>query len=181
MELTQENLDKLTQENENYKKALQEERSKRKEATADSTEKEKQLTELMKFKQDLEEKESKKKGKYEELLTQKDSTIQELTGKFSWMEDKATKYDLLLQKSLDDKMWSIPKDRQEFVTKVLWDKSYEDKVELLDGFIQDYTKPNDFKNKPEWKDADKWDTTEFQKAKESWDIMWLIGNAPIIE
>ena len=98
------------------------------------------------------------------------------------MEAKATKYDEFLNKQLEDKLSKIPEDRLEFVNKVLDWKDHESKVELLDWFITDYTSDKWFNNKPakEWGSVNK-DTTDYQKAKEEWDISSLIANAKVVE
>ena len=184
MELTQEQFDKLQEENENYKKALQEERARRKQAKEELEEYQQstgsELEELKKFKTELEEKEAKKKGKYEELLSEKEKALAELTEKVASIETKASKYDEFLQKNLEEKLGKIPEEKQEFINKVLGDKAHEEKLELLDWFIQEYAniKPKDFDNKPKDEGGDPDDTSEYQKAKESWDLWWVIANAP---
>lgn len=182
MEFTQENFDKLlkvSEEIENYKKAVKEERERRKQEAEEKENLSQQLSELQNFKKELEEKEAKKKGKYEDLLSEKEKQIQELTEKFTSIETKATKYDEFMSKNLEDKFWKIPEEKQEFVKKLLGDKPHEEQLELLDGFISDYTKP-DFKAKPadEWKEVK--DTSEYEKAKQSGDRLGMLKNAPVI-
>lgn len=122
MEFTQENFDnllKVAEENENYKKALKEEREKRKQTDAEKIEISNKLSELSDFKKELEEKEAKKKGKYEDIIAEKDAKIKELTDENSSIKPKAEKLDEFLNKSLEDKLSEIPEEKQEFVKKVL--------------------------------------------------------------
>ena len=187
MEFNQENFDKLletttkaTEELENYKKAVKEERERRKQEATEKTELQTQLEELQSFKKELEEKDAKKKGKYEELLTEKEAQIKELTDKIGGIEAKAIKFDEFLTKTLEEKLSKIPEEKQEFIKKVLDGKSHDDQVSLLDWFIEDYS-VKDFKAKPnkEWNDPD--NKTEYEKAKSEWNISGMITNAPVIE
>jgi len=182
MEFTQENFDKLlkvSEEIENYKKAVKEERERRRQ---EAEEKEKlitELSELQAFKKELEEKETKKKGKYEELIAEKDKQIVELTEKIGGIETKATKYDEFLTKSLEEKLSKIPEEKQEFVKKVLDWKAHDDQLTLLDWFIEDYS-TKDFKSKPKDDWADPKDTSKYDEARKTWDLQWIIANAPVI-
>ncbi len=193
MELTQENFDslqskilKLEENDENKEKALQEERSKRKELREENQKLKdwtnEELEAFRKEKTEREEKEAKKKGKFEELLTEKDTKIAELTASNESISDKATKYDELITKQLTDKLEALPEDKRDFVSKVIDWKDYDTKVELLDWFYKEYNPENeDFNNKPKGWDGVKTSTTEYQKAKESWDVWWLIANAASVE
>ena len=68
-----------------------------------------------------------------------------------------------MTKTLDEKFQKIPEEKQEFVKKILTDKSFEDQSELLDGFVQDYNV--DFKAKPKQEGEEIPDTSELDKAK----------------
>jgi len=194
MELTQEMFDKmqadmakLKEVSDNKDAALAEERAKRKELRTKLEEKENSTNEeLEAFRQEKakrEEQEAKKKGKYEELLAEKDNKIAEMSELLPTLEAKATKFDDYLTKQLETKLEAIPEEKREFVTKVIDWKDYESKIELLDWFHKEYNPENkDFNNKPKWwSDWVSNDTTEYQKAKESWDVMSIIANAPAAE
>jgi len=144
---------------------LKEERERRKAAQEEVETGKNTLEELQSFKKDLDEKEAKKKGKYEELLSDKDKQVEELTGKIASIEIKATKYDEFLNKNLEEKLSKIPEEKKEFVAKVLSGKEHEDQLSLLDSFIDDYTKPTDFKAKPKDDGTEAKDTSKEQEAK----------------
>lgn len=180
MEFTQENFDKLITENDNYKKALTEERTRRKESDSKVAEIKIQLQgEIDDLKESL-EKESKKKNKDNWLIQEKEDKIKELETQLEETKTKASKYDEVLNKSLEEKLWKIPEDRKEFVGKAIADKPYDSQIELLDGFIADYSKP-DFKAKPKDGEADPGDTSEYEKAKAAWDRMGMLQHAPKIQ
>lgn len=185
MEFTQENFDKLlktAEEIENYKKAVKEERERRKQSQDELDSVKTTLSELETFKKDLEEKEAKKKGKYEELLSEREKQLEELTAQKAAIEAKAIKYDEFLNKSLEEKIAKIPEEKQEFVKKVIGDKDHEAQLELLDGFIADYsTHTKDFKASPKNDGIDPKDTSKLEEAKAKKDIVGMISNAPVIE
>jgi DNA repair exonuclease SbcCD ATPase subunit len=185
MEFTQENFDKLlktAEEIENYKKAVKEERERRKQSQDELDSVKSSLSELETFKKELEEKEAKKKGKYEELLAEREKQVQELTEQKASIEAKALKYDEFLNKSLEEKIGKIPEEKQEFVKKVIGDKDHEAQLELLDGFIADYSTQNkDFKAKPADDGIAPKDTSKLDEAKANKDIVGMITNAPVIE
>lgn len=192
MDLTQENFEKILSENKKLKEenankewAFQEERRKKKSYQKEfeqyKLDQNEELETLRNEKKAREEKEAKKKWKYEELLEEKENKIKELTWLNESISVKATKYDELLNSQLELQLAKIPEDKQEFVNKVIDWKDYESKIELLNWFNKEYNPENkDFSNKVkggEWVDKD---TTEFQKAKENWDVSWLIANAPVL-
>lgn len=181
MELTQENLDKLLSENENYKSALSEERSKRKTAEKKVLEVQWEIEDFQKTKSDLEKKNLDSKWTYDSLIAQKDKEIEEAKSKLDALEWKATKYDEFTTKTLEEKVGKIPEEKRDFVNKVLWDKTLEEKLELLDWFIEDYSK-KDFSNKPwgQWKDPSEAET-KLDEAKKKWDIRWVIANAKVVQ
>jgi hypothetical protein len=78
-------------------------------------------------------------------------------------------------------MTKIPEEKREFINKVLTDKTHEDKLDILDWFIADYSKPADFSNEAKGWDKEHKDTSEYDKAKESGSVIGLIWNAKIIE
>gem|GEM_PF-4957416 len=99
------------------------------------------------------------------MLSEKDKQLEELTGKLTSVETKATKYDEFLNKNLEDKMSKIPEEKKEFITKVLSGKDHEEQLSLLDGFILDYSKPTDFKVKPKDDGTEAKDTSKEEEAK----------------
>ena len=174
MEFTQENFDKLLEFNKNQEKALLEERGKRKQTKE-------RLEELEKFKSELDEKKLKDKWKFEELLNTKEQEIetyktklQEIEGKLPEYEGYKTKFEWYLQSQLDNKLSSIPEDKKEFVSKVIDWKDFESKVELLDWFVKEYSKPSFSWNAPDkWKDVS-WVETAPKNMTEA------ISKAPVI-
>lgn len=141
-----------------------------------------ELQELKTYKKDLEEKEAKKKGKYEELLAEREKQVQELTEQKAAIETKAQKYDEFLNKSLEEKIAKIPEEKQDFVKKLIGDREHEAQLELLDGFIEDYsTQKKDFKPNPKDDGVDPKDTSKLEEAKAKKDIVGMITNAPVIE
>jgi hypothetical protein len=132
MEFTQENFDKLLSENGNYKLAIKEERDRRKQAQEELVSVKSKLEDADDGKVDFEKKERKLKEKYESEIAAKDSMIKDLTEKTTSIEAKATKYDEVMTKNLEEKLSKIPEERLEFVKKVLADKNHDDQLDLLD-------------------------------------------------
>jgi len=182
--MTPEEIAKLQEEHENYKKALKEERDRRKQASDElesfKSQTMSELEELKNYKKDLEEKEAKKKWKYEELLAKSEEEKTALKQQLEAITGKASKYDEFLNKSLEEKLSLIPEEKRDFVSKVLWDKAHEEKLELLDWFVADYSK-KDFSSKPKDEWSDPQNTSEYDKALKEWNVSSMIANAPVIK
>lgn len=171
-------LEKETTERENYKKALDEERSKRRTADAKLSSQETTSAEHI----SAVEKERDSYKKHVETLTsqvsEKDKAIEEATAKLTEFEQKALKHDEFVTKNLTDKLALIPEEKQEFVKKVLDGKSLVEQLDLVEWFVGEY---KDFKSSP----TDKWgnpnDTSEYEKAKEAWDLVKMAIYAPKTE
>ena len=182
--MTPEEIAKLQEEHANYKNALQEERARRKQASEEleayKSQTSAELEELKNFKKELEEKEAKKKWKYEELLAKSEEEKASLKQQLDAITGKASKYDEFLNKSLEEKLALIPEEKRDFVSKVLWDKAHEEKLELLDGFVADYSK-KDFSSKPkeDWEGTP--NTSDYDKALKEWNVSSIIANAPVIK
>lgn len=131
------------------------------------TEENKALTEeLAEYKAKEKEKEQKKKWQYEELLSAKDKTIQELS-------EKATAYDSLMASiveketnQLNDLITKVPKETLEKNSFILEDlKSNEKKIKFLETLIpKQEDKKEDFDNKSKWKNP--WEVDRLEVLKE---------------
>lgn len=169
-------LSKKAGEVENYKQAVQEERSKRKSAEKEVTDLNIQLDDATAEVKRLEKKVEWNWGKKSEELEKAKADLQELQTKLETAEAKAAKYDEGLTNAINEKLEKIPEEKRDFVKSVLGDKPFEDQSTLLDGFIEDYSSPN-FKAKPKDWEEDVKDTSEYDKAKEAGDVAWMLNHA----
>lgn len=152
-------IEKLKELDKNKTIALKQEREE-KQALAEK------LAQYEKKEKEEQEKEQKKKWQYEELLSAKDKTIQELS-------EKATAYDTLMASiteketnQLNDLMTKVPKETLEKNSFILEDlKSNEKKIKFLETLIPKIEdKKEDFDNKSKGKNP--WEVDRLEVLKE---------------
>lgn len=88
------------------------------------------------------EAEKKKKGKYEELLTEKETTIKTLQEQLDELMPIKTKFEETLATQLDTHLKKIPESDREFVQSLMEGKPYEQRLEIAERmagkFAQSY-------------------------------------------
>lgn len=168
-------LGKANEEKANLNKALSEERTRRKSAEAKLSSQETTSAEHI----TAVEKERDTLKKQVETLTnqigEKDKLLDENKTKTKELETKATKFDEFVTKNLKDKLSKIPEEKKEFVQKALNGKSLDEQSELLDWFANEY---KDFKSSPSDQGKSPNNTSEYEKAKEAWDLVGMAIYAP---
>ena len=137
MEFNEENFNKLLTENWNYKQAMQEERSKRKKLQEEHDSLTKTVEELEWAKLDVQAQEKERVKKLEEQIVEKDQALATANAELEKATGKASKFDEVMNKSLEDKLAMIPEAKRELMNRVLDGKDHDAKLEILDGFIAD--------------------------------------------
>lgn len=128
---------------------------------------------LVEERQQAEEKERLRKGKYEDVINEYKSKLEE-----------AKKYETFYQANVQREEWklewlmqNVPEDKKDIVNKIIWksDNVFE-KVEILNELLPTFKKP-DFSSAP-WSESKSTDLkNDLEEAKAKWDIRWLIFNA----
>lgn len=159
---TSSDIDKLREVERNKTIALKEERDRRQALETELSEyKKKELEET--------EKEKKKKGQYEELLTEKEKLITELSEKANSWDLFQTQQTERQQTELADLLEKTPKDLIEKNQDILEELSNEKKIK----FLSNLTVKNDFN--PESQKGEKIDVnSEYEKAKKDGNISEML-------
>jgi len=160
---------------ENMQKALKEEREQRKKVSSEAED-------LKKFKADLDEKEKKKKWQYEELLSEKETLITQLSEKAKNWDDYLTDKQLKMKERLETIEKSYPKELSEKFWSIISRLDEEWKLEFYETSIKEFEeiKKNwSYKSTPEW--DWKWSFDKYNQAKWKRSIWDMIANAPVIK
>lgn len=133
-----------------------------------------ELEEHRKFKAELEEKEKLKKGKYEEVIAEKDKELSELREKAkawdAFQEEQKNK----TASELNELLAKTPAELLE-ENKFILDDLNDDKKILFLKKLSENKKPA-FDNNVNGGDK-AWASNEYYKAKEKWDIAWMLKYA----
>lgn len=162
-ELTPEEIAKALEERENYKKAMQGEREEKKTMAE-------KLAKYEAEEKEREEKEKKKKWQYEELLSEKDKTISELTEKATAWETYQTEKAERVQNELSELLKTTPENVMQENQDILDDLSDEKKITFLKRLGAE---KKDFN--PESKKGTEIDVnTEYEKAKKEGNLKEML-------
>jgi hypothetical protein len=133
---------KLLEENENYKKALAEERTKRQAEQAD-------LERYRKEEQERKDKDLKAKGKFEELETQLRTENETVKKQLEEVLPIVKEYQEYLANQVTALMDTIPNaDDKQLVSELLDGKSDKEKLERLPKLLERFGKKQDFGGEP---------------------------------
>jgi len=193
MELTQDAFDALTKKlekleeiNNNKDKALHEERGKRQSLSKKleslwdvNPEDLEELNKLREEKKKMEDKKLKEKWKYEELLKEKETELEELKKQIEGVVWYKEKYTSFMEKQLETKIDEFPEEKKEFIKKLIEWKEHESQLELLEWFKKEFGGDSFW-----WIPKTEWEppknNTEFDEAKKKWDISSMLSNAPVL-
>lgn len=162
--VSKEDFEKLQELEANKSIALKKEREER------ATEKA-ELEEFRKARSESLEKDKLKKWKFEEVISEKDSQIAELSEK-AWLYDKyITEKAETLTKELAELTNAIAPELLEENQFILDDLTDEKKVKFLRKLSE--KKDNNFDNKSNDWERQSW-KTDYEEAKAKWDVMWML-------
>ena len=200
MELTQENFDTLMNKSQWLEKALQEARSEKKQVTEKFTnqinEFQSKFDEIEKGKSSAKEQDLIKKGKYEAVLEQKNSILQDLEARLAEKEKKMEEMNWIVTQFNEYKAGQEAKMLEQVASKLEWldeakrwvvldlikDKPIDKQLEYADQLLWLQVTP-DYKATPAGGDKPAIDPTgeSYNKAKQSGDLLWMIVNAKTID
>lgn len=131
------------------------------------------LAELESKEKEREETEKKKKWKYEELLTEKDSTIKTLQQQLDELMPIKTKFEETMATQLESHLKKIPESDREFVQSLMDGKPYDQRLEIAERMASKFAQSYD----PRTASQTEKNPETYATPKTKAEAFWMLGKA----